>query len=183
MRTTILAAILAMLTVSCGGKQQPDEPTEEKIAIALTRDGLQPFPEGEVTEASLTEAFAGYGIAASENGMQFAIRDGGNTIVHVDRSGEAVRAKVTDESVAGPAGIRVGADWAKVADLADVQCRRGASPWTDQAFCTSEDLPGIVFAFDIEGVSTPGCVEACRIEDLSAMGGTSVRSIDWSREP
>jgi hypothetical protein len=171
--------LMVALIAGCGAKQKPETPTEPKVSVALTRDGLQPFPEGELSQASLEEVFAGYAVAASDDGQTFAIRDGGDTIVLIEKLGASIRAKVTGEGVAGPAGIRVGADWSKVAALSDVQCRRGASPWSDQAFCTSSELPGIVFGFDLDGITTSGCVESCRIEDLSAMEGTKVRSIDW----
>jgi hypothetical protein len=168
--------MVALTWVGCGAKQTPEPPPEPKVSIALTRDGLQPMPEGELSQSSLEKAFTGYAVAASDDGRTFAIRDGGDTIVVIEKTEGGFRAKVTGESVAGPAGIRVGAAWSKVGALTGVQCQRGGAPW---GFCTAEELPGIVFAFDLEGVSTPGCTENCPIEDLSVMTPTKVRSIDW----
>lgn len=175
MRTTLWMVLL--LATSCGAKQQPASP-EPMVAITLDGNGLHPFPGGEVNSASLREAYQGYTIATND-GQHFAVRDGGNTVLHVDKAGDSVRAKVTGELVMGPNGIRVGSDWAQVGALADVQCRRGAEPWTDTAFCTSESLPGIVFGFDIEGVQTPGCSGGCAIEHLEGLAGTTVRFMDW----
>lgn len=170
---------LALVLVGCGAKQNPDTAEESGLSIALTQDGLQPFPEGEITELSLSEVFEGYTVQGTDDGQVFAIRDGGDTVLVVEKTPDGYRAKVTGEGVAGPAGIRVGADFEKVQALNEVQCQRGAPPWDEVAFCTSSDLEGIVFAIDAEGARTPGCTSGCRIEDLSTLTGTKVDSIDW----
>ncbi len=169
--------VLGLIAAGCGAKQAP-EPAKPQVAIEISSGGLTPFPDGEVTKASLAAAFDGYEVVTKDN-LHFAIRNGGDTVVHVEKVGDTIRAKVTGALVAGPAGVRVGTLWPQFSQLQEVQCRRGASPWSEMAFCTAETVPNLVFAFDIKGIVTPDCIEACVINDLSVMGATTVRYIDW----
>lgn len=174
MERTLLA--IALFAAGCGAKQTP-EPREPLIAISLTAEGLQPFPDGEVTQASLEAAFPGYNVAA--NGESFAVRDGGNTVLYIETRGDMVNVKVRDASVVGPSNVHVGADYATLAGLPELQCRRGGAPLNETAFCTAATLPNIIFAVDMEGVETPGCVDSCELVNPGVLAGKKVTSMDW----
>jgi len=174
MERTLL--ILALCAAGCGAKQTP-EPQTPLVAISLTAEGLQPFPDGEVTQASLEAAFPGYNVAA--NGESFAVRDGGNTVLYIEKRGDSVNVKVRDAAVVGPSNVHVGADYDELTALPDLKCRRGGAPLNETAFCTATSLPTIIFAVDMEGIETPGCVDSCELVNPGVLQGRKVTSMDW----
>lgn len=173
----------ALLTLGCGGAQTTNGTGADKPSMVLTPEGLMGLdPEQKIDATVIQKAFPELTVDTDGFGVRYAIRKEGATLALIEPTGAVgYRAKVLDASVAGPDGIRVGAPWTTIAELRDIQCRRGAGEWASQIYCTTPRFSGIVFGFDGATVDTGDCTESCTLPSTDGLAGHAIRMIDWER--
>lgn len=180
-RWKALCILVAAATLSaCGGKQKVAAPGTA-THMNLTDEGLEGLDEATaINGITLQKAFPELQVDTGGLGRRYALRANGETLAVVEPRGEVgYRAKVLSSGVAGPRGVRVGDDFAAIVRFDELQCRRGAGEWASQIYCTTPDLPRIVFGFDGARVDTGSCEADCRLPDENALQGTPIRMIDW----